>query len=47
LHQRAGGDDGIMRSLLGRIPTTEETAACQESGAGQALALATPAFQWS
>jgi uncharacterized protein (DUF1800 family) len=47
LRQRAGGDDGMMRSLLGRIPTAEETAAYQESGAGLALALATPAFQWS
>jgi uncharacterized protein (DUF1800 family) len=47
LRQRAGGDDGLLRSLLGRIPTAEETAACQESGAGLALGLAMPAFQWS
>ena len=47
LRRRAGGDDGLMRSLLGRIPAAEETAAFQDSGAGLALALATPAFQWS
>jgi hypothetical protein len=47
LRERAGGDAGIMRCVLGRTPTPEETIACQESGAGLALALAMPAFQWS
>jgi len=47
VRERVGGDDGIMRSLLGRTPTADETAAFRESGAGLALALATPAFQWS
>ena len=41
----AGGDNGVMRHLLGRKPSEEETTAFNESGAGVALVLASPAFQ--
>lgn len=47
LRRRLGGDEGMMRSLLGRIPTEAESEAGRESGASLALMLASPAFQWS
>lgn len=45
LHKNAGGDEGLMAHLLGRKPSTEEAQAYEESGAGLALMLASPAFQ--
>jgi uncharacterized protein (DUF1800 family) len=45
LRDQAGGDEGLMSHLLGRKPTTEEAQAYRDSGAGLALALASPAFQ--
>lgn len=45
LRERAGGDPGLMAHLLGRMPTPAEAAAYNESGAGLALLLASPAFQ--
>jgi uncharacterized protein (DUF1800 family) len=45
LRGKAGGDDALMAHLLGRKPTTEESQAYHDSGAGLALMLASPAFQ--
>jgi uncharacterized protein (DUF1800 family) len=45
LSEKAGGDAPLMAHLLGRKPTAEETKAYQDSGAGVALILASPAFQ--
>jgi uncharacterized protein (DUF1800 family) len=45
LQKNSGGDTGLMTHLLGRKPTAEETQAYDESGAGLALMLASPAFQ--
>jgi len=45
LRKNAGGDPGLMRHILGRQPTDGEARAYQESGAGLALLLASPAFQ--
>ncbi len=45
LQTNAGGDAGLMAHLLGRKPTAEETQAYDDSGAGLALMLASPAFQ--
>jgi uncharacterized protein (DUF1800 family) len=45
LRKNCGGDEGLMAHLLGRKPTTEEAQAYDESGAGLALMLASPAFQ--
>jgi uncharacterized protein (DUF1800 family) len=47
LLQNAGGDAGLMRHLLGRKPTDDESGAYRESEAGLALLLASPAFQMS
>jgi uncharacterized protein (DUF1800 family) len=46
LRGNSGGDAGLMAHLLGRKPTAEEARAYHESGAGLALMLASPAFQW-
>ena len=45
LRKSSGGDPGLMAHLLGRKATTEEVQAYDESGAGLALLLASPAFQ--
>jgi hypothetical protein len=45
LQKFAGGDAGLMAHLLGRKPGAEEVEAYNESGAGLALLLASPAFQ--
>jgi hypothetical protein len=45
LRDNAGGDDRLMAHLLGRKATLEEIEAYEESGAGLALMLASPAFQ--
>ncbi len=47
LAERAGGEEPLMAHLLGRQPTAAEMDAFRESGAGLALGLAAPAFQWS
>lgn len=46
LRANAGGDEALMAHLLGRKPLAEEAAAYHDSGAGLALMLASPAFQW-
>ena len=46
LRANAGGDAGLMSHLLGRKATKEEVQAYHDSGAGLALLLASPAFQW-
>jgi uncharacterized protein (DUF1800 family) len=46
LTRALGGEAGLMASLLGRRPEPEESAAFHESGAGLALLLAAPAFQY-
>ncbi len=45
LRKSFGGDAGLMSHLLGRKPSTDESQAYHESGAGLALMLASPAFQ--
>jgi uncharacterized protein (DUF1800 family) len=45
LQKHAGGDPGLMAHLLGRKSLAEEAQAYEESGAGLALLLASPAFQ--
>jgi len=45
LRSRLGGDDALMATVLGRLPRAEEKSAYEESGAGLALLLASPAFQ--
>jgi len=45
LLRQAGGDRALMAHFWGREPTPEETLAYQESQAGLALMLASPAFQ--
>ncbi|HEX5219646.1 MAG TPA: DUF1800 family protein [Verrucomicrobiae bacterium] len=45
LHASSGGDPGLMAHLLGRKAMKEEVEAYDESGAGLALLLASPAFQ--
>jgi len=40
-----GGQEAMMRHLLGRRPTAEEAKACLASGLGAAFLLATPGFQ--
>ncbi len=45
LRERLGGDEGLMATVLGRRASDDERAAYQESGAGLALLLASPAFQ--
>ncbi|SPE60958.1 conserved exported hypothetical protein [Verrucomicrobia bacterium] len=46
LRANAGGDAGLMSHLLGRKATNDEAQAYHGSGAGLALLLASPAFQW-
>jgi hypothetical protein len=46
LRERLGGDDALLATLLGRRPAELERSAYQESGAGLALVLASPAFQY-
>ena len=46
LRDRLGGDDALLATLLGRRPAELERSAYQESGAGLALVLASPAFQY-
>jgi len=45
LRERLGGDEGLMATVLGRRASELERGAYQESGAGLALLLASPAFQ--
>ena len=45
LKKTFNGDEGLMAHLIGRQPTTDEMRSYHESGAGLALALASPAFQ--
>lgn len=45
LRDRLGGDDALMATFLGRVPSAAERAAYQESGDGLALLVASPAFQ--
>ncbi len=45
LQDRVGSDTGLMATLLGRTPRTEEKNAWLRSGDGLALLLASPAFQ--
>lgn len=45
LQKSSGGEAGLMAHLLGRKATAEEVQAYDESGAGLALLLASPAFQ--
>jgi hypothetical protein len=45
LTANAGGEPGVIRHILGRNATDEETKAFKESGNGMALLLACPAFQ--
>ncbi len=45
LRKNSGGEAGLMAHLLGRKPTVDETQAYDDSGAGLALMLASPAFQ--
>ena len=47
LVRRVGGEAALGALVLGRRPTRDEEAACQASGAGLALLLASPAFQYS
>jgi hypothetical protein len=47
LTERAGGGESLMAHLLGRKPNEPEIESWRESGNGLALALASPAFQWS
>ncbi|MFT4588578.1 MAG: hypothetical protein ACI8QF_002681 [Limisphaerales bacterium] len=47
LAERAGGGESLMAHLLGRKPNEPEIESWRESGNGLALALASPAFQWS
>jgi uncharacterized protein (DUF1800 family) len=46
LRGAAGGDERLMSHLLGRKPSPAEAQAFADSGAGLALMLASPAFQW-
>ena len=46
LRIRLGGDVALMATVLGRLPNAEEKSAYAESGAGLALLLASPAFQY-
>jgi len=45
LRKASGGDPALMAHLLGRTATPDEAQAYDESGAGLALMLASPAFQ--
>jgi uncharacterized protein (DUF1800 family) len=45
LREKLGSDDALIATFLGRQPTTEERTAFQQSGAGLALLIASPAFQ--
>jgi uncharacterized protein (DUF1800 family) len=45
LRARIGGDEALMATLLGRLPTATERAAFGESGSGLALLVASPGFQ--
>lgn len=45
LRARLGTDEALMATLLGRRPNATEREAFQESGAGVALLVASPAFQ--
>jgi uncharacterized protein (DUF1800 family) len=47
LRARLGGDDALMATVLGRRASEVERTAYLESGAGLALLLASPAFQYS
>jgi uncharacterized protein (DUF1800 family) len=46
LRADAGGDEALMAHLLGRKPHPAEAQAFADSGAGLALMLASPGFQW-
>jgi uncharacterized protein (DUF1800 family) len=46
LRDQLGGDDALMASLLGRLPSADERLAYHASGDGLALLLASPAFQF-
>ncbi len=46
LRENVGGESGLMAHLLGRKPTEAEMRAYHDSGAGLALLLACPGFQW-
>lgn len=46
LIEKAGGVAGLSASLLGRVPTEEESASITRSGEALALLLASPGFQW-
>jgi uncharacterized protein (DUF1800 family) len=45
LRAQLGGDDALMATVLGRVPSAVERGAYHESGVGLALLLASPAFQ--
>lgn len=45
LRTRLGGDEALMATVLGRVPSHDEREAFEQSGAGLALLLASPAFQ--
>jgi hypothetical protein len=45
LRQTLGGDDAVMATVLGRLPTETERVAYHQSRSGLALLLASPAFQ--
>jgi uncharacterized protein (DUF1800 family) len=47
LRTRVGGDEALMATVLGRRASEAERGAYHESGAGLALLLASPAFQYS
>lgn len=47
LIKRSGGGESLMAHLLGRKPNEAEIEAWRETDNGLALALASPAFQWS
>ncbi|MEJ6716978.1 MAG: DUF1800 domain-containing protein [Akkermansiaceae bacterium] len=46
LIEKAGGEEGLSASLLGRIPSKEELAGIERTGEPLALLLASPGFQW-
>jgi uncharacterized protein (DUF1800 family) len=45
LREKLGGDGALIATLLGRAPTEVEARSYQDSGAGLALLLSSPAFQ--
>ncbi len=45
LRAQLGGDEALMATVLGRVPSAVERGAYHESGVGLALLLASPAFQ--